>query len=392
MILELYISNYRCFSEHKVSFKETTIIVGKNNAGKSTLIEALRLVSLIANRIKSSRFKNAPNWTNLPRIVTGISPSLEKIEFSTKNIIHQYNDPPARISATFDNKEVIEIRLNDEGEIFAFVKKSSGSIVKSGKDAKDLYSTSLEILPQISPLLEDEKGLEESYVKANIYSSLTSRHFRNQLSYFNSHFKKFKKLSEETWDGLRIVELTKASKEITTTDPSLLVQEGGFVTEIGSMGHGLQMWLQTMWFVARTSRKSAVILDEPDVYMHADLQRKLIRTLRGNHKQIIVATHSLEIMAEVDAENILIIDRNKNKSHFATDIPEIQKIIYNDIGSIHNLELAKLWSSRKFLMVEGDDISILKRIQNTILPKSNSPIDSIPSSDIGGWGGGGNML
>lgn len=387
MITELYLHNYRCFSEHSVTFKSTTIVVGKNNAGKSTLIEALRLVSLVANRIKTGRFKNPPKWTNLPKIIFGISPSLERIEFSTKDIINQNNDPPAIIKAKFENNEIVEILLNEDGEIFAFVKNSQGVVIKSQKESKELKSTSLEILPQISPLLEDEKGLEESYVKTNIYSSLTSRHFRNQLSYFNKHYAKFKQLSEKTWDGLRIVQLVKASKGIIITDPSLLIQEGGFTTEIGSMGHGLQMWLQTMWFIARTSNQSSIVLDEPDVYMHADLQRKLIRTLKGSHKQIIIATHSLEIMAEVDADNILIIDRNQNKSHFATDIPEIQKIIYNDIGSIHNLELAKLWSSRKFLMVEGDDISILKRMQNTLIPKSNSPIDGIPNSDIGGWGG-----
>jgi hypothetical protein len=33
------------------------------------------------------------------------------------------------------------------------------------------------------------------------------------------------------------------------------------------MGHGLQMWLQTMWFLARVGYAACAILDEPDVYM-----------------------------------------------------------------------------------------------------------------------------
>ncbi len=47
-----------------------------------------------------------------------------------------------------------------------------------------------------------------------------------------------------------------------------------------------------MWFVARTRGYATVILDEPDVYMHADLQRKLIRLLRNRYPQIVIAaTH-----------------------------------------------------------------------------------------------------
>jgi predicted ATP-dependent endonuclease of OLD family len=45
MMLEiLNIKNYRCFEDHTVNFHESTVVVGKNNAGKSTIIEALYII------------------------------------------------------------------------------------------------------------------------------------------------------------------------------------------------------------------------------------------------------------------------------------------------------------------------------------------------------------
>ena len=49
MIKELRLENFRGFDDHRIPFNPRTIVVvGKNNAGKSTIVEALRLVALIA--------------------------------------------------------------------------------------------------------------------------------------------------------------------------------------------------------------------------------------------------------------------------------------------------------------------------------------------------------
>ena len=120
-----------------------------------------------------------------------------------------------------------------------------------------------------------------------------------------------------------------------------------------------------MWFLARCVDFETVILDEPDVYMHADLQRRLIRFLRGRHRQVIVATHSIEIMSEVDPENILVVDRDKRQAQFTTDIPQVQQVV-DQIGGVENLQLARLWGSRRCLFVEGDDLGFMKQFQNKI--------------------------
>ena len=227
--------------------------------------------------------------------------------------------------------------------------------------------------------------LSYEYVRSNITTQLSSIHFRNQIKYYYEFFPRFKELSESTWKGLGINELDGRSL-LKGGLLTLIVRDGDFAAEIGWMGHGLQMWLQTMWFLAKSNNDSTVILDEPDVYMHADLQRKLIRFLKTRYKQVIIATHSIEIISEIEPENILVVDKSKSNSSYSSSVPAVQSLI-NRIGSIQNIGLTRLWSSKKLLLVEGKDISILKRIQETLFSNQVDPFDIIPRSSIGGWSG-----
>ena len=384
MLNKLKLENYRGYNEHEIDLRDLTIVVGKNNAGKSTLIEALRLVSLVTNKYKTAPYRNVPEWLEIPLINSGVSPSLLRIDFSYDNIYYSYGDPPAIITAEFTNSTKVKIYFGGEKKFHAVLFDERGKVCHRNK-INELDLPTINILPQISPLIPDEKVLNEDYVKLNVDSPTSSRHFRNQLNYLKQHYPKFKRLIEDTWEGLRIVEYNSGNR-IEEKKPYLLVQEEIFTTEIGYMGHGLQMWMQTMWFLARCKPTSTVILDEPDVYMHADLQRKLIRLLRNEFQQVLIATHSIEIMSEVEPENILVIDRKKQKSIFASDFNAVQKVLLN-IGSIHNIALARLWSAKKFLIVEGKDVDILKRMQNTLFENSKEPLDAIPQMSIGGWGG-----
>src|SRR4051812_8197231 len=99
MIKELNIKNFRCFNDTTINFKGLSVIVGKNNAGKSTLIEALRIISIAVNRAPYISYTRTPKWLKLDEQLDGISPSIENMDISTKNIFHQYGKPPAVISA-----------------------------------------------------------------------------------------------------------------------------------------------------------------------------------------------------------------------------------------------------------------------------------------------------
>ncbi len=217
-------------------------------------------------------------------------------------------------------------------------------------------------------------------------SALAPLHFRNQLHLLKEHFQTFKDSAERTWPGLKIRTLEVNGQAPEPLTLALYVQDNYFPAEISWMGHGLQMWLQMIWFLSRADTHETVILDEPDVYMHADLQRRLVQFVRKRHQQVIIATHSSEIMAEVLPEDILVVDRSKKRSDFASSLPAVQQVL-SSFGSVHNLQLSRLWAARRFLIVEGQDIPLLKQFQNKLFPETLSPLDTIPSTSVGGWGG-----
>jgi predicted ATPase len=385
MLVQLRLQNFRCFSDHIVPFRPCTIIVGRNNAGKSTLVDALRLVSIVTARYRTLGFRGAPEWGEVPAREVGVSPSIDGMEFNVQNLFHRYGEPPAVVTATFSNGNSAKIYIGPEGKLHVVLIAADGHVVRSRAAGPEGFLPRLEIMPQVAPVQRSEVILDPDYVRRNLSSVLAPAHFRNQLNLLGDRFPRLQALAEQTWNGLRIEELTGAG-EARGSELQLLIRNDDYVSELATMGHGLQMWLQTMWFLARVEENSTVTLDEPDVYMHPDLQRRLIRHLRTSHPQVIVTTHSVEIMSETEADDLLVIDRSQEASRFATSMPAAQRVL-EQLGSAQNLQLAKLWHARRCLLIEGKDFRYLSDFYDVLFPTDSEGLAAIPSLAIGGWGG-----
>lgn len=385
MLKKLRLENFRCFRDHEIPFRPRTVIVGRNNAGKSTVVEALRLVAIIAERYKTVSYSAVPEWLEIFRGTRGIIPSLDNQAFNFERVFHQHGDPPAKITATFLSGESVEIYIGPDNAVFGVVRDRYHRPLTSKGDARRAALPLIGALPQVAPVRFPEPVLGEDYVRRSLNSALAPSHFRNQIAILHNCYPEFKKISEETWRGLLIQGIRRVGNfpEISL---ELDIRNEDFVADVSWMGHGLQMWLQTMWFLARTKSFDVVILDEPDVYMHADLQRKLVRFMHTRHPQFIVATHSVEILSEIEPEDVLVLDRGKRAAQFAIDWPEIQQVI-SHVGGVHNISLARLTHARKCLMVEGEDLDLLRRFHDKLFPESDEPLQSLPVFSIGGWGG-----
>lgn len=380
MIKKIHIENYKCYQKSSLNFKDITVIVGSNNAGKSTLIEALRLVSFAASKYQNVIYTDLPSAFGLPRAIKGFKINVANLMIDLRSALYQFEGTCAKIDVEFESNEHIVIYLDAE-VAYACVQDKDKSYISSKSQARHLNISSVKIMPQLGLIKEDEKIISPETIEKGINTRLASRHFRNELLYYKRDFyQAFKDMAEDTWEGLRIQELSRPYGD----EPiSLLVYDGSFTAEIGNMGSGLQMWLQIIWFLSRCSEVDTIILDEPDVYMHPDMQRKVFDIIVNKYKQVIVATHSVEIISDVEPRNIVTIDRNTRTFSYANNIKGAQSVL-DSIGSVHNLSLIRLAIAKRCLFVEGDDMILLNKIYNKLYPKDRGRLKNIPTISLGG--------
>jgi AAA ATPase-like protein len=236
------LKSYKCFAQHTVPLQPLTVIVGRNNAGKSTLVEALRLVTLVAARHEHLSFVRPPDWLDLPRGVRGVVPSLRGLDLDLEAVFHQYGEPPAEIHAHFDSGVTLSVFVGPDSAVFGTIRDRRGRMVESRSDATRAQLPIVAALPQAGPLSKTEAGLIREYVRANVGSPTSYLRFRNELTLFPGEFREFGRLAESTWPGLRIEGL-RIDGNYPDATIALLVRDDNFVAEVARMGHGLQMWL-----------------------------------------------------------------------------------------------------------------------------------------------------
>lgn len=381
MIRKLVFKNYRCFENSEIDFRNISVIVGNNNAGKSTLIEALRIVSFASQKFKHTVYVPAPPELELPATVRGMNLNIDHLKIDLRTIVHKYKENVfAQVSAFFDNKAVIRVYLSNE-VVFSYV-EVDGKIITKKYEALKVDDLNLHIMPQIGLIREDEPKLATETIQRDMSTRLSSRHFRNELLLYKSqHFETFRELAQSTWPGLRISNISYNANE---SKVELVVFDANYAAEIGLMGSGLQMWLQIIWFISRCPIEGTIVLDEPDVYMHPDLQRKILRIVQKRFRQIIIATHSVEIISGVEPYQIVTINKNSRRMQYAGNYRAVQEVI-NNLGSNHNLSLVRLGNAKKCVFVEGKDIKTLTKFQSILSPDNQISLDQLPTVELGGW-------
>ncbi len=323
MIKQIQLRNFKGFLDQIIKFEDFSVVIGRNNAGKSSAFEALRIVSNVVANFKVGKFTKRPSWIGDDGVGIVLA---SDIQSKPETLFYRYQPPPAYIDVKFANRCVIQIYIGEGGIVYAEAITPRGHDVHSSQRVKECEFPPISILPQIRPLEDYERVLRREYVKKCVDTQLTSRHFRNQIRYFYEHFEDFRNLFEQTWRGIRISEFIDPMAPYDE-ELSLMLMDEGFVAEVSNFGHGLQMWLQMIWYFARTPSESIVVLDEPDVYMHPEQQERMVGLLRDRFRQTILSTHSKPIIESCEESEILRLHRNlKVSEHGKTQSDYDQEI------------------------------------------------------------------
>ena len=101
--------------------------------------------------------------------------------------------------------------------------------------------------------------------------------------------------------------------------------------------------------------------DEPDIYLHPSLQRRLIRSIRERFQQFVMATHSVEIINDADANEIVSISAPFRTGRRIKSDKEYEAV-YQHLGSAANADFARISRARRVIFVEGQDGCILRKV------------------------------
>ena len=133
-------------------------------------------------------------------------------------------------------------------------------------------------------------------------------------------------------------------------------------------GSGFLQWLSVL-ALSLSEETDVVLLDEPDAHLNASLQKELVETLiehseAQGKKQVLLATHSPELIRGLDHERIMFVDGGSAK-YLQSDAGKIQAL--SGIGTAHTPKLNKLIECKKILIVEGEsDERFLKSFANAM--------------------------
>lgn len=354
-IKNIQIRKFKKFQMLDVDFQDLDCLVGSNNSGKSTLLQALALFGFCLHQCLSKINGNPITLKNR---------SISEEDFVVLPVAKGTDLWYERVWQAAGNKHIL---------IELIVTFEYGKTVKTSLDFNfNKFSVKTET-ENDQVWLEQLRQLKISYLP--VFSSFQTREekrtqlaVRNELGRGNVNVvirNLLLSLNEQARTDLvailqrafpNITKLNIAFDEASMEFISVTYKEEGVKKEfdIFSAGSGFQQFIYLFGFIL-LERPNIILLDEPDVHLHGQLQKSLLyelQTLTKKQVQILFATHSRDLISAMLPENIIHL-HNANAERLHLDYQVFDTL--ERMGSMENNQLITLQEFKRVLVVENKD-------------------------------------
>ena len=372
----LKLVGFKGFERFEIVFRKgENILTGANNAGKSTAISALRL---FASAVPRAAKRNPDTSIELEHgFVRGWkipAVAFHTAGFEVQNLRYDFLPQDAEIILTTSDGylisilwryDALDVDSEDLGIAVLTAKSVDGGTAKRPREILKENVPSIAVVPTVTPLDIEEHRVQAATLNNNLFSRKASRYFRNSLSSLSAEeFDEYKAFLILHTPEIIDLELRTSHFEGAQVFSLFYVEaKTRRVREIGWAGDGIQIWIQVIYFIWRGRNSGVLLLDEPDVFLHPDLQRRLAGVIFGESGQFqtVLATHSTEIITEADAGTTLWIDRSRHRSERPRGAYSYSTI-GRRLGSSFELGVARALAAPFVLFVEGEDMTLIKQV------------------------------
>lgn len=376
-LYELRIKNFRKIEDITIVFpRGLSVIVGENNAGKTAIIDALRLMLFSSRdfdtlRLNEDDFRREAE--NLP-----IEIACTFCDLSDDDEVHFHECLVDIGDGKFD------VKLNARAEYNTITRRANikmwGGETESGTLPTNLYDKLASIY--LKPLRDPESGLRPGR------HSQVSR-LIDCLTEENKH-EEFETVAKDANKKIRDLKSVKAAKEdidaqmtsiaggeltqkteLIFSDPTfhriiagLQPEIDGLPFSLNGLGYNnLVFTAATLGTLSRSDQYSfrSILVEEPEAHLHPQLQVLLLRHLKKvagaakeNNVQVIASSHSPILASQAPIDSIISVHETKDKvtavSVCTIDYdPTLKKKLQRFLDTTR----AELFFARRILIVEG---------------------------------------
>lgn len=349
-------TRFKAFKRFSLKLRNFNILVGPNNAGKSTILAAFRILAAAMRRAgaRKAALVRGPNG-----MVTGYEIDLSSISVAEENIFYNYDDQEAA-SVVFhlSNQNSLTLYFPEQGVCY-LLPDAQGKSFGSPSTFEKHFNCPIGFVPILGPVDHHEQLYEREAARLALFSYTAARNFRNIWHHFPEKFPEFRDLLQQTWPGMDI-QPPEIDRSHDKPRLHMYCPENRRPRELFWAGFGFQVWCQMLTHVIQSSKVSLFLIDEPDIYLHSELQRQLLGILRALGPDILLATHSTEMITEAETNDIVLINKGKSSAKRIKDPSQLSHV-FSVIGSSLNPVLTQLAKTRRVVFVEGKDFQILGR-------------------------------